>query len=135
MSAPKLAAKSWRLRVDGQVDRFLNLRFLKNFITDALPGSVDQFGLADFDQVLFSYTGLPQAAPGPGEPIIPPFGAYGHLTALSCIDGCVAVELPAAVPEPATIALLFAGMGAIGVITRRRLTGVTGRVSPAACRA
>ncbi len=109
--------------VSNQVDRFMGLSFLKDFVTDALPGATSALHLADFDQVQFFYDGLAEIAPDADDPPIVPYGARGHLTALSCIDGCVDVgPAPNAVPEPSTVALLFAGLAFIGK-RRGRLSG------------
>lgn len=106
----------------GQVNRFVGLTFRNNFVTDALPGANGVFTLADFDQALFNYSGLAQAAPGPGDPVVPPYGISGHLTALTCVDGCVdgSGTVPNAVPEPRTMALVFAGLALPGMLLRRR---------------
>lgn len=101
----------------GETNRFLTLNFIKDFVMDALPTGVNGFDLNDFDEALFSYHGLPDIAPLPGQIPVPPFGAYGHLTALACIEGCA---VTAAVPEPGTMALLFAGLAMPGLLFRRR---------------
>lgn len=106
----------------GPVDRFMELTFRRDFATDALPGANADLGLADFDQSLFAYHGLAQAAPDPGQPAVPPYGVYGHLTALTCVDGCRGGggTVPTAVPEPSTVALVFAGLALPGALGWRR---------------
>jgi hypothetical protein len=107
--------------VAGQSNRFMTLYFRKSFASDALPAPNGGFDLGTFDEALFSYHGLPDMAPLPGQVPVPPFGAYGHLTSLACTAGCVGIETPLpAVPEPETHALMLAGLGALGWIGRRR---------------
>lgn len=106
--------------VAGQSDRFLSLYFTKAFASDALPAPDGGFDLNTFDEALFNYNGLLSPAPSPGQPPVPEFGSFGHLTSLRCIGSCQGGDVPPpAVPEPATYALLLAGLGAIGWLGRR----------------
>lgn len=103
--------------VAGQVDRFVSLDFRKDFATDALPVQAGGFNLATFDEALFSYHGLDEIAPLPGQPAVPSFGAFGHLTSLACTAGCTGPAI--ALPEPAPWMLMLAGVGAAGYRVRR----------------
>ena len=105
-------------------------------------GGVDQFGvfahngngsdsvgftLYDFSQALFASDALPLPS---GGITLDNFGwsefkyessggmLNGHLTSLDCVAGCDLVTTP--VPEPGTLTLVLAGLGAIGASARRR---------------
>ena len=60
--------------VAGQSNRFMTL-YQKAFASDALPAPSGGFDVGYFDEALFSYHGLPDMAPLPGQVPIPPFGA------------------------------------------------------------
>lgn len=91
--------------------RFLSIYLQRPLASDALFFPPGGFTLADFDKAEFHYSGLPQFV---GQPF---FGAYGQLDTLHCVEGCTVAP---AVPEPATYALLLAGLGVIGWVGRRR---------------
>lgn len=76
------------------------------FASDALPLPAGGLTLAMFNWSAFRYES------GSGA-------LNGHLVSLSCISGCDAVGvLP--VPEPDSPALVLTGLGALGVVLRRR---------------
>ena len=111
-SPPDYDRMSIHGRVAGSGDtRFLTIYLQRTLASDVLFFPPGGFTLADFDKAEFYYTGLPQFV---GQPF---FGAYGQLDTLSCVEGCAVTP---AVPEPATYALLLAGLGAIGWVGRRR---------------
>jgi len=100
-------------------DRFISLSFRSNFLTDALPWVDGGFDLSTFDAVSFNYDGLPTFAPLPGEDVPPPFGASGHLTALTCVSGCDG-DAPLAISEPVPFLLLLVGFSAATWSSRGR---------------
>ncbi len=75
------------------------------FSTDALPLPLGGLSLASFQWSQFVY----ESSLGTVQ---------GHLTSLTCVSGC-SIEIPP-VPEPQTWALMLAGLGVLGSLSRRR---------------
>lgn len=97
------------------------------------PGSADflSFTLYDFTQNVFASDALPLPLGGLSlssfqwsEFMFESDAGIlqGHLTSLTCVSGCDAEVPPPvpSVPEPETYALMAAGLGVIGLVSRRR---------------
>lgn len=75
------------------------------FQSDALPLPINGLTLAPFDVTNFTFS-------AGGHTV------RGELTSLACVAGCAAVP-PASVPEPASLALMVAGLLAAATALRR----------------
>lgn len=100
------------------------------------PGKVDLWASDHYHQstfggylealVLFgSLTGLDPRSLGVNEQAAATLGLTGIQATTAQVLAFQALQIAAAVPEPETYALLFAGLGVIGFVTRRR--AATGR--------
>jgi hypothetical protein len=85
--------------------------------------------LWDFGGTVFGSDALPQSARGLTLAMFvtsslrwdSPDGALtGRLDALACAHSCLLAGNPPAVPEPASVALVLAGLGAVSLTQRRR---------------